>query len=119
MEYEVLPPIRDVEAGKEVGHRTHRAGPPTKRAAKSDETIEGTWRWPFHEAFVVEPPTTLAFTDDDGRLVVRAATEAPFALRRVLARRLGLPASALRVARPQIGAPFGSAEGPRDGSPMA
>jgi CO/xanthine dehydrogenase Mo-binding subunit len=114
VEYEVLIPVLELEAGKEVGRKSHQAGAAVPRAAKGDQAIEATWRWPIQDASVVEPPTTVAYTDEDGRLVVRAGTEAPFALRRFVAQRLGLPSSGLRVARPQVGAPFGAAEGPRD-----
>lgn len=76
--------------------------------------VETSYRWPFAELAPVEPPTSLAWLDEDGRLVVRATTHSPFTLRGRLAHALGLPASSLRVVRPQVGAPFGSAVEPRD-----
>ena len=74
------------------------------------------YRWPFVHAQALEPPTSLAWLDEDGRLVVRATTHTPFALRTRLARDLGLPSSGLRVVRPQVGVPFGSALEPREAS---
>ena len=73
-----------------------------------------SYRWPFGEPLGLEPPTTLTWLDEDGRLVVRATTHTPFALRARLARELGLPSSGVRVVRPQVGVPFGAAVEPRD-----
>ena len=76
--------------------------------------VSATYCWPFVEPLALEPPTSLSWLDEDGRLVVRATTHTPFALRARLARELGLPSSGLRVVRPQVGAPFGAALEPRE-----
>ena len=103
----------DVEEGAPVEQTVVAEGDPDAAAKKADRVVESTSRWPFGEPRPVEPPATLAWLDEDERLVVRATTGAPFALRAELADALHLPASGLRVVRPQVGAPFGAAADPR------
>jgi CO/xanthine dehydrogenase Mo-binding subunit len=103
----------DVLAAATLEHLEVAEGDAQAAATTADRVVEGTWRWPFLELAPVEPPATLAWLDEDDRLVVRATTSAPFALRAHLAKALRLPASGLRVVRPQIGAPFGVAAEPQ------
>jgi CO/xanthine dehydrogenase Mo-binding subunit len=107
-------PCFDVAVAPVVASLRIEEGALPAMLAAADHVVEATFRWPFVEAEPVEPPTTLTWLDEDGRLVVRATTDSPFGLRAELARRLGLPAASLRVVRPQVGAPFGSARGPRE-----
>jgi CO/xanthine dehydrogenase Mo-binding subunit len=107
-------PCFDVEGGPVVASVRVEEGALVAALGAADHVVEATFRWPYAEVEPVEPPTTLTWLDEDGRLVVRATTDSPFGLRAELARRLGLPAASLRVVRPQVGAPFGSVRGPRE-----
>jgi len=55
----------------------------------------------------IEPHVTITYWDEDERLVVRTATQAPFHMRRVLAPILGLPIGRIRVIKPRMGGGFG------------
>jgi CO/xanthine dehydrogenase Mo-binding subunit len=103
----------DVESSPAVAQAEVEEGEPEAVFGACEQVVEATWRWPFTLARPVEPPATLSWLDEDGRLVVRATTGTPFALRERLARALHLPASGLRVVRPQVGAPFGVLADPR------
>jgi CO/xanthine dehydrogenase Mo-binding subunit len=103
----------DVETSPAVAWAEVFEGDPDALLARCERIVEGTWRWPFALPPALERPATLAWVDEDGRLVLRATTAAPFALRARVARALSLPASGLRVVRPQVGAPFGALADPR------
>jgi CO/xanthine dehydrogenase Mo-binding subunit len=103
----------DLLAAPEVARAELQEGEPEAVFGDCDEVVEATWRWPFLTVRPVELPATLSWLDEDGRLVVRSTTAAPFALRSRLARVLNLPASGVRVVRPPLGAPFGVVAEPR------
>ena len=107
-------PCFDVERAPVVASLGVEEGTLAAALRAAEHVVEATFRWPYAEVEPVEPPTTLTWLDEDGRLVVRATADSPFGLRAELARRLGLPAASLRVVRPHVGAPFGAARGPRD-----
>ena len=109
-------PIFDPEATATETITAAREGDVDAAFRGGVRVANATYRWPFAPAPALEPPTSLAWLDEDGRLVVRATTHTPFALRARLARDLGLPSSGLRVVRPQVGVPFGSALEPREAS---
>jgi putative selenate reductase molybdopterin-binding subunit len=55
----------------------------------------------------LEPHVTLAWLDEDGRLVIRSSTQVPFHARRQVAMILQLPVQKVRVIKPRIGGGFG------------
>ena len=106
----------DVQTSPAVAWAEVHEGDPDLAFSTCDRVVEGTWRWPFASPPSLEPTATRAWVDEDGRLVLRATTAAPFALRARVARDLGLPAAGIRVVRPQVGAPFGALPEPRAAS---
>jgi len=56
----------------------------------------------------LEPHCTVAYFDEDGRLVIRTSTQVPFHVRRIVARAVGLPMERIRVVKPRIGGGFGT-----------
>jgi CO/xanthine dehydrogenase Mo-binding subunit len=103
----------DVETAPLAADLQSSAGDVDAALRDADLRVKGAWRWPFGAPHPLEPSTTLAWLDEDGRLVVRATTDAPFVLRARLAAALRLPVSGVRVIRPPVGAPFGPLSDPQ------
>ena len=55
----------------------------------------------------MEPHSTLAHADEDGRLTVWSSTQVPYYLQRTLSNVLGLPMDRVRVIKPLVGGGFG------------
>ncbi len=72
-----------------------------------DHIIKRQYTLPRVQACHIEPHISLAWVDEDERLIVRTSTQVPFHLRRVLARILELPEAKIRVIKPRVGGGFG------------
>ena len=59
------------------------------------------------QASHIEPHVSIAWVDEDQRLIVRTSTQVPFHLRRMLARILEMPEARIRVIKPRVGGGFG------------
>jgi probable selenate reductase molybdenum-binding subunit len=55
----------------------------------------------------MEPHVAAAWLDPRGRIVIRTSTQVPFHVRRIVAQRLEVPISRIRVIKPRIGGGFG------------
>ena len=75
--------------------------------ARCDLVVERTYTVPRVQASHIEPHVSLAWLDEDQRLIVRTSTQVPFHLRRMLARILELPEARIRVIKPRVGGGFG------------
>ena len=75
--------------------------------SESAHICERTYRLQQVQQTPIEPHVCITYWDEDERLVVRTATQAPFHMRRVLAPILGLPISRIRVIKPRMGGGFG------------
>ena len=73
----------------------------------ADFVLERTCTLPRVQASHLEPHVAIAWTDPDGRLVVRTSTQVPYHLRRILARILEIPEARIRVIKPRVGGGFG------------
>ena len=62
---------------------------------------------PRVQASHIEPHISIAWIDEDERLIVRTSTQVPFHLRRMLARILEMPEARIRVIKPRVGGGFG------------
>lgn len=74
---------------------------------KCDLVVSRQYTLPRVQACHIEPHISVAWTDEDGRLVVRTSTQIPFHLRRMLARILEIPEAQIRVIKPRVGGGFG------------
>ncbi|WP_353807209.1 molybdopterin-dependent oxidoreductase [Agromyces sp. SYSU T00194] len=131
VEYEELPAVFDPDAAREPGAPViHPGRTPDDRVdeadrnviaalhagfggdveaalAASEVTVSGTWRTQRQSHAQLETHGSIAWIDDDGRLVVRSSTQVPFLVRAELARILDLPAERVRVHAARVGGGFG------------
>ncbi len=56
----------------------------------------------------IEPHITMAYFDEQDRLVIRTSTQVPFHARRIVAQALRYPLKKIRVIKPRIGGGFGA-----------
>jgi putative selenate reductase molybdopterin-binding subunit len=113
VQYDGLPAVFDAEAVLAAPDPTLAAelraqiGDVDRALAGADHVLTGTYRMPRVAQASIEPQITLAWLDEDHRLVVRTSSHVPFEVRRVLARRLGIPLGQIRVLAPRDGGAFG------------
>ncbi len=130
VDYEVLPAVFDPEAAMAPGapllHADKREGSGIHDASRNvaaefhsaigdaeagfamaDAVHEATYRTQRVQHAHLETHCAIAWTDADGRLVVRTSTQVPFLTRRALARLLGLPENRVRVLCERVGGGFG------------
>ncbi len=115
VEYEALPAILDPEAA--LAAASTDSGPPLAAeivaavgdvaGIEAERLLTRTYHVPRMVQSAVEPQVVLAWMDEDQRLEVRTSSHAPFQVRQVLAKRLGLPARRIRVVAPRDGGGFG------------
>jgi putative selenate reductase molybdopterin-binding subunit len=129
VEYEVLPPILEIEQamadGAPVIHdepdskgihdaRHNLAGYILKEIGnvedgfrESDLVIEREFRTGRQQHCPLEPHVTISWLDSDDRLVIRSSTQVPYHTRRQVAMILQLPVQRVHVVKPRIGGGFG------------
>jgi putative selenate reductase molybdopterin-binding subunit len=98
------------DAAKNIVHHMHGATPgDIERAfAESDHVFEQTFRVHQVQQCPIEPHITVAWLDEDERMVLRTATQVPFHVRRMIAPLIGMPIKNIRVIKPRIGGGFGA-----------
>ena len=72
-----------------------------------DLVVQRVYHLPRVQASHIEPHVSIAWVDEDRRLIVRTSTQVPFHLRRILARILEKSESEIRVIKPRVGGGFG------------
>ncbi len=121
VEYELLPPWTDaLESMKAESHWIHenRPGNIEKEYHHEFGDLEEGFRqaaFVREERFVcaevnhaaMEPHSTLAIWEPDGRLTVYSSTQVPYYLHRTIAEVLEMPMSQVRVIKPMVGGGFG------------
>jgi CO/xanthine dehydrogenase Mo-binding subunit len=75
--------------------------------AGSHVVVSGQLRTPWMYQGYIEPQTATAWLEPDGELVMRSATQAPFATRDSLAKLFGIPVERVRVRSAPLGGAFG------------
>jgi putative selenate reductase molybdopterin-binding subunit len=75
--------------------------------AQADLVIERTYRANRVQCTPMEPHVVYARIDS-GRLVLRASTQVPWHVRRIVARVIGIPENKLRVIKERVGGGFGA-----------
>ncbi len=79
-----------------------------KAFAEADVVLEREFEIHYAQHCPLEPHVTLSYLDNRGRLVIRTSTQVPFHVRRIVAERLEIPVSNIRVIKPRIGGGFGA-----------
>lgn len=79
-----------------------------KAFAEADTVVEREYEIQYAQHCPMEPHVTLSYLDNRGRLVIRTSTQVPFHVRRIVAERLEIPVSNIRVIKPRIGGGFGA-----------
>jgi putative selenate reductase molybdopterin-binding subunit len=74
---------------------------------RCDLVVTRQYHLPRVQASHIEPHISMAWLDEDRRLIVRTSTQVPFHLRRMLARILEMPEASIRVIKPRVGGGFG------------
>ena len=75
--------------------------------AASDVIHEHTYQTQRLQHVAMETHASIAWMDDDDRLIVRSSTQVPFLAKRTLARIFDLPADRIRVVAGRVGGGFG------------
>lgn len=89
-------------------HYKLRKGDVERAFSEADRIFEDTFTSPPSQHVPMEPHVTLAFLDENGRLNVWSATQAPSFVRTELANILGLPLNRIRVRVPYLGGGYGA-----------
>jgi CO/xanthine dehydrogenase Mo-binding subunit len=76
--------------------------------AAAAAVVEGTWRTQRVAATALETHCCVGWLDDNGRLVLRTASQVPFLVRDELCRLFGLDREKVRVLTARVGGGFGS-----------
>lgn len=84
------------------------AGDVDAEFAKCDVVLQETYYTKANAQAMMETFRTYTYLDCNGRLNVVSSTQIPFHCRRTIAHALGLPQTAVRVAKPRIGGGFGA-----------
>lgn len=130
VEYEILPAVLDpLEAMREgaplihdeadssgifdrsrnlSSHVAAEVGDVEAGLRDADVVVEREYRVPYVQQCPIEPHVTIAWVDEDHRIVIRTSTQVPFHVRRIIARVLQVPVKRIRVIKPRIGGGFGA-----------
>ncbi len=98
--------IHDVEKNI-AAHIEAEVGDVEKAFEELPHVFHGEYSTPFVQQAHIEPHISLSWLDDDGRIVIRTATQVPFHVRRIVAEVLDIPVRKIRVIKPRIGGGFG------------
>ena len=121
VEYEELPVVADPaealaegaplvhEQGNLLAEWTIDRGDVDAAIAEADVVVEGEYRTQLIDHAYLEPEAGVAWLDENGVIVIRAATQVIEHFRDV-AKILGVPASRIRVIAPYVGGGFGGKE---------
>jgi 4-hydroxybenzoyl-CoA reductase subunit alpha len=85
----------------------HKFGDPDEALAKADVVCNQRYYCSEVTHAAMEPHSTLAHFQKDGRLTVWSATQVPYYLHTTLSNVLGMPMSQIRVIKPLVGGGFG------------
>jgi CO/xanthine dehydrogenase Mo-binding subunit/aerobic-type carbon monoxide dehydrogenase small subunit (CoxS/CutS family) len=96
------------DGGNLLGEKKTQWGDAEAALAKSDLVIDEAYTTPFVEHAYLEPEAALAYRDDEGRLVVRSATQHSHLHRREIADTMALPLESVRILPTVIGGAFGA-----------
>ena len=125
VDYEVYPPVLTVEAAMAPGATPVHADKPDNILARSRFVVgtgsfaeaaaepgllllDKVYDTPRVQHCHLEVPSSFAYKDGTGKLVVTSSTQIPHILRRIIGQALGIPWGSVRVIKPYIGGGFGN-----------
>ena len=130
VEYEPLPAILDMHASMAAGavvihdepeshgmydadrnvaaHIEVEVGNVTEGLAEADVVVDEEYFVQYQQHTCLEPHVTIAWMDEDGRLVLRTSTQIPYHCRRMVAFVLDIPVRDVHVIKPRVGGGFGN-----------
>ncbi|MEE9414256.1 MAG: molybdopterin cofactor-binding domain-containing protein, partial [Acidimicrobiales bacterium] len=76
--------------------------------ASADHVFEQTFRVHQVQQCPIEPHISIAWLDEDERMVIRTATQVPFHVRRMVAPLIDMDIKDVRIIKPRIGGGFGA-----------
>lgn len=111
----VLDPAESLKSGAPLIHdggnvlasNEVRWGDAEAALAQADIVIDEIYTTPFNEHAYLEPESGLAYWDDEGRMVVRSATQYSHLHRRAVAETMGLRMERVRILPTVVGGAFG------------
>jgi hypothetical protein len=95
------------ESGNRLAEKDTRWGDAEAALALADIVVDETYTTPFCEHAYLEPESALAYRDNEGRVVVRSATQHSHLHRRAVAETMGLPLEQVRILPTVVGGAFG------------
>ncbi len=127
VEYQVLPPVLDLETARNgavihdeadstgihdaqhnIAAEIHKSiGDVEQGFRESDLVVDREFRTHRQQHAMLEPHVTITWLDPDDRLVIRTSTQIPFHVRRQVAMILQIPLQRIHVIKPRIGGGFG------------
>ncbi|MCP4398640.1 MAG: molybdopterin-dependent oxidoreductase [bacterium] len=133
VEYEILPAVLDMEEAMKPGaalihdeedatgiydvsrnvaaYKHAEIGNIEQAFEDADLVIERSYRTHRQKHCALETHGSMAYLDENGRLVIITSTQVPFHTRRQLAYILDMPMNRIRVIKPRIGGGFGNKQG--------
>jgi putative selenate reductase molybdopterin-binding subunit len=130
VEYEVLPAILDMHDAMKPGapvihdepeshgiydaerniaaHIEVEVGDIDQGLAEADVIVSADYFVQYQQHTCLEPHVTIAWLDEDGRLVLRTSTQIPYHCRRMVAFVLDIPVKNVHVIKPRVGGGFGN-----------
>lgn len=75
---------------------------------EADVTVSEEFFVQYQQHTCLEPHVTIAWVDEDGRLVLRTSTQIPYHCRRMVAFALDVPVRDVHVIKPRVGGGFGN-----------
>lgn len=122
VEYEELEGVFDpIEAMKDSSPKVHegsntvfhckiRKGDVEEAFKECEVIVEGEYKTSMVDHAFLQPEAGLAYIDDEGKIVVCAATQYPHFDQEEIAVSLGLPKDSVKVINPAVGGAFGGRE---------
>jgi len=95
-----------------LSHEIKETGDVEQGLRQADVVLENTYHVPIQHQAYIEPHNCLISAEDSGKVRVWASNKAPFTLRSVLARDLGLPEESIVVEPTLVGGDYGGKGSP-------
>lgn len=101
--YGIYDPSRNIAAHIDVERGDIEEG-----LRRADVVVENEFFVQYQQHTCLEPHCTVAFFDEDDRLVLRTSTQIPYHCRRMVAFALDIPVRNVHVIKPRVGGGFGN-----------